>query len=170
MHAPPPSEYGASFAGYIAKAQTVTDPITDLHLQRDEILTLLRSVNQTQWQHRYAPGKWTLQELLGHMTDTERIFAYRALRIARADLTPLPGFEQDPYVAAAESNRCDPALLLDEFELVRRSTILMCRNFPDAAWTRIGTASNGPMSTRAMIYILLGHAEHHLDILRQRYL
>jgi hypothetical protein len=170
MHAPPPTEFGASFAGYIAIAQTVTDPIGDLQLQLDEMVTLLRSLNPTQWHHRYAHGKWSLQELLGHISDTERIFAYRALRIARGDQTPLPGFEQDPYVEAAESDRCDSAILLQEFEHVRRSTIFMCRNFPEAAWTRIGTASNGPMSTRAMVYIILGHAEHHLGILRERYL
>jgi hypothetical protein len=170
MNAPPPSEYNPSFAGYVAKVQTVTDPIGQLSSQLDQILALLQPLDGQRWLHRYAPGKWSVLELLGHITDTERIFAYRALRIARADATPLPGFEQDPYVEAAEADHCAPALLLSEFEHVRRATVLLCRNFPPSAWTRIGTASNGPMSTRAMAYIILGHAQHHLDILRERYL
>jgi hypothetical protein len=170
MNAPPPTEYHPAFAGYVAKVHEVTDPIAQLGVQLDEILSLLDPLGQSKWLHRYAPGKWSLKELLGHMIDAERIFSYRALRIARADTTPLPGFEQDPYVAAAESNHCDPTRLLGEFEHLRRATILMCQNFPEAAWTRIGTASGGPMSTRAMIYILLGHAQHHLEVIHKRYL
>lgn len=169
MNAPSPTEYHPAFAGYVTKVQAVTDPIAQLQIQLDEILALLDPLGQSKWLHRYAPGKWSLKELLGHVIDAERIFAYRALRIARGDTTPLPGFEQDPYVEAAEADQCDPVRLLGEFEHVRRATIFMCQNFPDAAWSRTGTASGGPMSTRAMVYILLGHAQHHLDIIRERY-
>src|SRR3954471_5152920 len=154
MTAPPPAEYHPAFAGYMARVHSVTDPVAQLAVQLDEMLAVLGALDRPQWLHRYAPGKWSLQELFGHVIDTERIFSYGALRIARADAPSLPGFEQDPYVEAAQADQCDPALLLSEFEHVRRSTILMCRNFPEAAWSRIGTASNGPMSTRAMVYIL----------------
>ncbi len=167
---PEPNEYGAPFAGYVAKARPFANPIAQLKLQLDGILALLRTRDRTLWLHRYAPGKWSLQELLGHMIDTERIFACRALRIARGDTTPLPGFDQDPYVIAAEADQCDSHNLLAEFEYVRRSTILMCTNLPDAAWTRMGQVGGAPMSTRAMIYITLGHAAHHVEVLRERYL
>jgi hypothetical protein len=169
MNAPSPGEYGSAFAGYVIKANSVTDPVAALASQLDELHTLLRPLNAEQWRHRYAPDKWSLQELLGHITDTERIFAYRALRIGRGDTTPLPGFDQDPYVLAAEADRCDPTALLSEFIYVRQSTIAMCRTFPEAAWSRSGTVGNGPMTTRAMIFITYGHAAHHLEIVRERY-
>jgi hypothetical protein len=159
--------FPAAFAGYVAIAQEFADPVTQLEIQRIE---LLQQLDGAPWKHRYAPAKWSIQELLGHIIDTERIFAARALRIARGDTTPLPGFDQDPYVAAAEADRCDPANLLAEFDHLRRSTVLMCRNFPDAAWMRQGTVSGQPISTRAMVCIILGHAEHHARVLRERYL
>ena len=108
--------------------------------------------------------------MLGHITDTERIFAYRALRVARNDQTPLPSFDQDPYVAASEAERCDWSELLEEFEHVRRASILLLRHLPQTAWTRTGTASGAPVSVRALAYIMIGHVEHHLDLLRERYL
>ncbi len=169
MTAPTPAEYGLAFAGYAAIAQSVISPVDALTRQLDEALALFRPLTAAQWKYRYAPGKWSVQELLGHISDTERIFTYRALRIARGDATPLPGFDQDPYVAAAEADACDPAALLAEFEHIRQSTIFLCRNFPEAAWCRTGTVGSGPMTTRAMIYITFGHAAHHLDIVRERY-
>lgn len=169
MNAPSHTEYGVAFSGYVARAASVSEPVTALNTQLDDMLALLSPLNPMQWHHRYAPDKWSLQELLGHITDTERIFAYRALRIARNDLTPLPGFDQDPYVESACADQADPTLLLTEFEHVRRSTIAMCRNFPEAAWSREGTVGSGPMTTRAMIFILYGHAAHHLDVVRERY-
>ena len=169
MTAPAPGEYAPAFAGYAAKAQSVSDPIEALTVQLEQVLAMFQPLSREQWQQRYAPGKWSLQELLGHITDTERIFAYRALRIARGDTTILPGFDQDPYVIAAQSDACDPASLLSEFEHVRKSTILMCRNFPEAAWKRTGNLANGPMTARAMIFIIYGHVAHHLEIVRERY-
>ena len=169
MNAPLAGEYGVAFAGYVAKAHDVTDPLASLASQLDEVLALFGPLTSDQWRHRYQPNKWSLQEMVGHITDTERIFAYRALRIARGDTTPLPGFDQDPYVLAAAADHCDPASLLREFEHVRKSTIAMCRNFPESAWSRTGTVSQGPMSTRAMVYIIYGHAAHHLEIVRERY-
>jgi hypothetical protein len=168
--APQPGEYNPSFAGYVDKARAVREPIQKLTEQSQEVLSLLRPLDASKQLYRYAPGKWSIQEMLGHIIDTERVFAYRALRVARADQTPLPGFEQDPYVAAAEIERCDWSELLEEFEHVRRSSILMLRHLPAAAWTRMGTASDAPISVRALAYIMIGHVEHHLGILRERYL
>ena len=104
------------------------------------------------------------------MTDAERIFSYRALRVSRNDQTPLPKFEEKGYVAAAESDRVEWSDLLAEFELVRRSSIQLLRNLPEAAWTRIGAASGAPISVRAMVLIMYGHVAHHTAILRERYL
>jgi uncharacterized damage-inducible protein DinB len=167
---PQPGEYNPDFAGYIDKARSFADPIQKLDEQRREVLSLLRPLDAEEQLHRYAPGKWSVKELLGHIIDTERIFAYRALRVARADQTPLPSFEENAYAAASEAERCDWNELLDEFEHVRRASILLLRHLPEAAWTRMGTASEAPISVRALAYIMIGHVAHHLEILRERYL
>ncbi len=108
--------------------------------------------------------------MLGHLIDTERIFAYRALRIARADATPLPGFEENAYVASAHSEAVPWDELVEEFETVRAATILLIKHFPEDAWLRMGTSSGQPISVRALTHVMIGHVEHHLDILRDRYL
>jgi len=108
--------------------------------------------------------------MLGHIIDTERIFAYRALRIGRGDPTALPGFDENIYVQAAEVERCDWGLLLDEFIHVRRASILLLTRMPESAWLHTGTASGMSISLRAMVYVMIGHVAHHLDILRERYL
>jgi uncharacterized damage-inducible protein DinB len=167
---PQPGEYNRAFGGYVDKARPFADPVLRLNEQLHDLLSLLRPLDTTQQHHRYAAGKWSVKELLGHLIDTERIFAYRALRVARADPTPLPSFEQDPYVAAAEADRCDWGEILEEFEHVRRASILLLRHLPEAAWTQTGTASGAPISVRALAYIMIGHVEHHLEILRERYL
>lgn len=120
--------------------------------------------------HRYAPGKWTLAEVLGHVNDAERIFSYRALRFARADTTPLPGFEQDDYVRAANFDTVALSDLALEFEHVRHASILLLRNLEPEALKRRGTASGVGMSARAVAYILAGHVRHHLDVINERYL
>jgi DinB superfamily len=167
---PEPTEYNPAFAGYVGKARAVSDPIQKLTDQMQVLLALLGPLDANQQQFRYAPGKWSIQEVLGHIIDTERIFAYRTLRVARADTTPLASFDQDPYVAASQVERCEWSSLLEEFEHVRRASILLLRHLPPAAWTRTGTASNAPISVRALVYVMIGHVEHHLDILRERYL
>jgi hypothetical protein len=167
---PQPGEYNPAFGGYVSKAESVADPIEKLIAQRDDVVSLFQPLGADKQLYRYAPGKWSVKEVLGHITDTERIFAYRALRVARADPTPLPSFEQDGYVTASEVERCDWNDLLNEFEHVREATILLLRHFPEAAWGRTGTASGAPITVRALAYIMIGHVEHHLEILRQRYL
>src|SRR5450432_1834233 len=120
---PQPNEYAPFFAGYISKAQSVDDPIAALELQLDDLLTLLRPLNAAQQSHRYAAGKWSIKEVVNHLTDAERIFSYRAMRVARNDQTPLAPFDENPYVAAAEADSVEWDGLVHEFELVRISSI-----------------------------------------------
>jgi hypothetical protein len=167
---PQPGEYHPAFAAYIARAQSFADPVQKLSGQLDELLRLLRPLDTAKRLHRYAPGKWSIQEMLGHITDAERIFAYRALRIARADQTPLAPFEENDYVVAAQAERCDWNELLTEFEHVRKSSVLLFQHLPESAWVRTGTANNAPLSVRALAFIMIGHVAHHLDFLRERYL
>ncbi len=166
---PAASEYNAAYGVYIGKAEKFAAPIDRLDEQLSEVLSLLEPLNEAQQLHRYAPGKWSVKEMLGHIIDGERVFSYRALRIGRGDTTPLPGFEQDGYVTLAESDRVEWSELLEEFEHVRRSTILMLRHFPPTAWVRMGTSSDISVSVRAMVYVIIGHVEHHLGILKERY-
>ena len=166
---PEPNEHAPYFAKYIAFTASLTDPIAALELQLDEVLSVLRLLDSAKQLHRYAPGKWSIKEVVNHLTDTERIFAYRAMRIARNDKTALPGFDQDAFSEAAAADHAEWSGLVKEFELVRNSTVQMLRNLPDAAWTRIGTASGANMSVRAMVWIMYGHVAHHLAILKERY-
>jgi hypothetical protein len=108
--------------------------------------------------------------MIGHMIDAERIFAYRALRLARGDATPLPPFEQNDYVQTAGSDQRTLADLIEEMRVVRESTILLLASFPDDAWVRRGVVSGREVSVRALAYIIAGHARHHLKVLRERYL
>ena len=167
---PEPGEYAEFFGKYIALTQSISDPIAALELQLDEVPTLFHPLDAAKQAYRYAPGKWSLKELVNHITDTERIFAYRAMRIARNDKTALPGFDQDPFIEGSEADRVEWDALLNEFELVRKSSIQMLRNLPGAAWTRVGTVSGNAMSVRAMALVMHGHVAHHIGIVRQRYL
>jgi hypothetical protein len=167
---PQPSEYAPHFAGYIAAVSQVTNPLLKLEDQLDELVSLLADLDPPLRLYCYAPGKWSVQQLLGHIIDAERIFACRALRIARADQTPLPGFEENGYVTAAEADSVEWSQLIAEFAAVRRSTVLMLQNLPAAAWTRMGVVNGAPTSARAMVYVMAGHLAHHLNVLRERYL
>jgi hypothetical protein len=118
---------------------------------------------------RYAPDKWTVKDVLGHLADSERIFAYRALRIARADQTPLPGFEQDDFVRSGGFNERTLASLLEEFASVRSASLALYRSLDKDAWLRCGTANNDQISVRALAFITAGHELHHEKILEERY-
>lgn len=166
---PQPNEYAPFFAGYIGKAQSVEDPIAALELQLDDCLTLFKPLDSDKQLHRYAEGKWSIKEVVNHLTDAERIFSYRAMRIARNDQTPLAPFDENLYVAASNADHVEWDGLVHEFELVRNSSIQLLKNLPDEAWTRIGTASGIPISVRAMVLIMYGHVAHHLSIVRERY-
>lgn len=144
--------------------------LAGLASQIDATLNLLNTISDDQSLYRYAPGKWSIKENVGHMIDTERIFGYRALRIARGDKTPLPGFEQDDYVRIAGSDRRSWPSLKDELEVARKSTIALFGSLEHEAWLREGVANNDVISVRALAYIIAGHELHHIHLLRSKYL
>jgi hypothetical protein len=129
----------------------------------------LRTITADKEQYRYEPGKWSIREVVGHLADAERVFSYRAMRIARGDTTPLPPFDENTYVRAARYDDIPLEQIMGELMAVHASTILLFENMADDAWDRTGTASNNPISVRALAYITAGHEIHHLNVLRERY-
>ncbi len=166
---PDETEYLPYYGKYISLVPD-GDIVAALTSQLDETLALLRSITETEAGFRYAPDKWSIKELLGHVIDGERIFAYRALRFARNDKTALPGFEQDDYVSNGSFDDCALADLASEFEHVRRSNIFLFKHLNYEAWTRRGLANENEVSVRALAYIIAGHELHHREILRSKYL
>jgi hypothetical protein len=165
---PEAGEFDPYYARYIDRVPD-GDVASLLDNQIRSTAAVLRAVPAERATYRYAEGKWSIAEVVGHIIDAERIFGYRALRIARADTTPIEGFDQDGYVPAGEFDRRTLADLVGDFEAVRRSTLTLIRGFPPAAWTRSGTANNKPISVRALIYIIAGHERDHLGTLKARY-
>jgi hypothetical protein len=166
---PDETEYSPYYGKYVSLVAGV-DILSALSRQLPETVALLASVPESQGNFRYAPGKWSIKELVGHMLDTERIFAYRALRFARNDKTPVPGFEQDDYIRNASFDACPLQDLAAEFESVRRATVFLFRHLDAGAWMRRGVASESEVSVRALAYMIAGHELHHVGILRDRYL
>jgi uncharacterized damage-inducible protein DinB len=166
---PAPEEYAPDYGKYISLVPT-GDLIGHLGSQAAETAALLRGLPAEKGDFRYAEGKWSVKELVLHVIDMERVFAYRALCIGRGDATPLPGVEQDDYVPNCNAANRTLTDLADEFEAVRRATVLLLRGFDEAAWSRTGTASDNRITARALAHIIAGHELHHLGILRERYL
>lgn len=129
----------------------------------------IRNIPEDKADYAYAEGKWTVRQVLGHIIDTERVMAYRALRIARQDKTPIPGFEQDDYVAVSEVDNRSLVSFAEEFEAVRKSNMFLFRNLDETALNSRGTASDQPVSVRALLYIVAGHLQHHINIFEDRY-
>jgi hypothetical protein len=165
---PEANEYGQFYGGYISLVGG-DDILTTLEQQRRDTMLLLSGRCEEDGDVRYAPGKWSVKEVLAHLNDTERIFAYRALRIARNDKTPLSGFEQDDYVREGGFGNCALSDLIEDFIAVRRATVSLLRNLDDDAWMRRGTANNSEVSVRALAYLIAGHELHHRRILQDRY-
>ena len=165
---PDASEHAPYYSRYVDLVPS-GDILTTIATQIDGTLAELRKVSEADSLKRYAPGKWSIREVMGHMIDTERVFAYRALRFARGDRKNLLSFEQDEYVATAQFDRRPWAGLLEEFEAVRRSNLLMFRALDDEAWARQGVANGNPMSVRAAAYVIAGHELHHMNVLREKY-
>jgi len=163
-----PAEYANYFKTYVNNVRPEMSMTEALEHSRDELMTLYRSCSPEQLTTPYAPGKWTLKQILQHLIDSERVFNYRALRFARADETELLGFEQDDYVAAAPDRPLEE--LLTEYEVVRRATILLFASFSTEALLRHGTASGNTLSVRSLAFLIAGHDTHHLRIIRERYL
>lgn len=169
MTKPETTEYAAYFEKYVSLVPE-GDIVATLERQLEETRRLFAGVPESMGGHRYGPDKWTIREMIGHMIDSERVFAYRALRFARNDKTALPGFEQDEFVAAANFDARTIADLIEEFRIVRQATLALFRHLTDEAWTRVGAANDNPMSARAAAWIIAGHERYHHDILTTRYL
>ncbi len=168
-HRPGVDEYAASFADYVDRIAEDEDIVAALGSQRDQALARLEGIAEARGDYRYAPNKWSIKDMVGHLCDTERVFAYRALRIGRGDTTPLPSFDDQAYVAEVRAGDRTLADLAAEWGDVRRATIALFRNLPAPAWQRRGIASDQPISVRALAYIIVGHVRHHLQVLEERY-
>ena len=166
---PEATEYAPYYAGYVDSVPD-GDIVEILERQGRDLGALLAGLPADRGDHRYAPDKWSVKEVVGHITDAERIFTYRALRISRGDATPLPAFEQDAYVQRGAFGRRSIGDLAAEFSAVRAATLALLRAMTDEESRRAGTAGNNPVSARALAYIAAGHERHHARILRERYL
>lgn len=169
MQRPETNEFAPYYNTYISLIEDdMVLPILDT--QSGEIRAMFSGVSEEKGSYAYAEGKWTIKELLSHLIDGERIFAYRILRISRGDKTPIEGFEQDDYIETSNANNRSFADLLDEFDHERQANLRLVKNLSDEASRRMGTASNNPVSVRALVYIMAGHVKHHVNILQKRYL
>ncbi len=146
------------------------DVLQLLDSQARETADLLRALDDAQARRRYAPGKWSIKQVVGHVTDTERVFAYRALAFSRHDPNPLPGFEQDDWVARAGFDVRRVDALAAEFETVRGATLALFRSFTAEQLTRRGEANGVTFAVRGIPYFLAGHERHHVNVIRERYL
>ncbi|MBV9216924.1 MAG: DinB family protein [Acidobacteria bacterium] len=169
MNRPEKNEYAEYYDRYISLIPE-GEIVPILEKQIDDMAAMFAGVPEDKGTFSYAPGKWTTKESLSHVIDAERIFAYRLLRISRGDETPLEGFDQEGYIENSNANARSFADLLEEFALQRRSNLLLIRNLSDAASRRMGTASDNPVSARALAYMLAGHVKHHENIFRNNYL
>lgn len=166
---PDASEYDPYYGNYIASVPA-GDLFELLESQGEETYALLSGLPEDRGGFRYAPGKWSIKDLVQHLSDSERVFAYRALRFGRGDETPLASFDQDPYAAAARAERWPLAQLATELRDIRRATLALARSFDEAELLRSGVASGARMSVRALFWVIAGHEQHHLRVLRERYL
>lgn len=167
----PKEEYAPYFEQYIKLVAKESKTILEnLEESQNEFNSLLRNLPIEKQNYAYAPGKWTLKQLIQHIIDTERIFIYRALCFARNDKTSLPGFDQDTFVANDTANQRDFLEMLEEMETLRKSSIQLFKSFSKDALLRVGVASNNKMSVRALGYLFAGHQKHHVNIIKERYL
>lgn len=166
---PDRDEYGAFSEGYVSKG--VTDDIkAALRENRDEFLNLFSPLTNEKMECRYREGAWSLKEMIQHITDSERVFAYRAMCIARGDEGPFPGFEQDDYAASLHLSEHSKEQLIYDFVMNRNSVISMFANLREPEWELVGVASGSRVSVRALAHITLGHCRHHIDVIKERYL
>jgi len=167
----PDNEYALFYEPYIKaldkNEKSILENLNDTHI---EALALLKDLPETKQHYRYAEGKWTIRELIQHIIDAERVLSYRALRFARRDAKDLAGFEEDDYVKNSNGDTRDYNDLLEEFSAVRNATILLFNSFTDEALPRIGSANGSIISVRALGFIISGHLQHHLTIIKDRYL
>src|SRR5688572_15634980 len=158
---PEPGEFPAYAEDYVRRVATDTVTANDLVLQRERMVALLSPVTDEEAAFRYGPGKWSVKQVIGHITDAERVFAYRLMSIARGDEAPLPGFDENAWVAGAGFDSRPLTDLLTDWVITRNSTLALVRGLSAAAWERRGVANDQPITARALMYLLLGHVEHH---------
>jgi hypothetical protein len=165
---PQPDEHAPYYSRYIDLVPG-DDALVALKQQIEETLAPVLRLDETGAGHRYAPGKWTVKQLLSHVCDAERVFSYRALRIARNDSTPLPGFDENAFADASAADRRPLAQIVAELRAVRAATVALFEGFDPGAMARRGTANDSPFTVRALAWIAAGHERHHRQILRERY-
>lgn len=166
---PAESDYASFYAGYVANCPE-DDIVAAIDHQSGETQRLLSSIDDARALYRYAEGKWSIKEVIGHVTDAERVFGYRALCIGRGETKSLPGFDEKVYMQHAGFDDWRIGDLAEAYALTRRANIVFFRNLPRDAWDRRGLANDTPVTVRALAYILLGHERHHLKVLHERYL
>ncbi|MCZ8511035.1 DinB family protein [Paenibacillus filicis] len=166
---PTSGEYGGDFGKYINRVPD-GNIFEILTRQLSENTEFLSGLTETQAGHRYAPGKWSLKEVIGHVIDNERIMAYRLLRIARGDRTPLPGYDENALMEGSSFDELPWSAVLEDYAAVRRATLTLLEGLREDAWSRLGVANNAELSAKALAYIIAGHEIHHLGVIRERYL
>ncbi len=167
MPRPDTSEYADPYRAYVALARE-EDIVPAMRSQLVDEFALLKTAPEDEFSRRHPPYTWSIKQVVGHLIDAERIFGCRALRFARGDATPVPGFDENPYVELGEFDRRSPADLLAELDTVRYSHLFLFENLSDEAWKRRGVASGHEVTVRALAYIMVGHVRHHLAIVRKR--
>lgn len=166
---PATDEHAPYYEKYISLVPS-GDILETMRGQLDETLALLLSLTEEQAESRYAPDKWSIKEVVGHIIDTERVFGARAFRFARGDKQPLPGFDQDDYARTANFHERQLSDICEEFEHVRRANLSLFGSLSEEAWLRRGVANDNEVSVRALAYIMAGHERHHVQIIKERYL
>lgn len=164
------NEYASYYINYIDQVSDEYTLIEELEISLHRLIKFVQDIPMDKFDYRYAEGKWTIKDILQHIIDAERIFAYRALRFARNDKTELPGFEENDYANETNANKRSIMDLLTELSSVRHSNMLLFKTFSNEQLLRIGIASNNPMSVRALGFIIIGHQNHHQRIFGERYL
>jgi uncharacterized damage-inducible protein DinB len=164
------NEYAGYYAPYVQSVSNEYTLIEELEISVHRLIKFVQNIPLDKFDYRYADGKWTIKDILQHLIDAERIFAYRALRFSRNDQTQLASFDEDEYVIEANANRRSIQDLLTELAVVRQSTLSLFRSFSQEELLRNGIASNNPMSVRALGFVIIGHQNHHQQIFEERYL
>lgn len=167
--APERDEASEYYQGYISQAGQ-GDIVQLMRSQREETAAFLRGISEERSLYRYAPDKWSIAQVQSHINDSERVFAFRALWFARGFDSPLPSFDQDIAVTSADADARSWSSHIEEFQAIRASTLAFFESLPTAAWMQRGVASGNPFTVRALAYIIVGHVNHHLRVLRERYL
>ena len=170
IHPPSPEEFSPFYTDYIERATARGDVRAALSLQIDEMQAALGGLSDSQARFKPGPLEWSIKEVVSHLIDVERVFSYRLLRVSRKDKTPIPGFEQDDYVRESGADEIALTDLLEEFFSLRRANILAVKNIKETALAELGIASGNPVSARALIYMLVGHVDHHMASLNEKYL